>query len=489
MITPEEYLQIKVLRQCGFSYARIATKSDLAENTVIKYEKEGYLPAKQKRKKGSKLDPFKEEILDWISEHPDLSSVQIEHRLKEQGYDGGNTTVKNYLRKVRLRTKKAYLKLNFPIGDSMQVDWGEAGTIREGENKSKVYFFVAVMSHSRAIFVHFTRRMSMEFWLECHRFAFEYFGGVPQRVIVDNCKTAVLKNKRGLKPQLNKTFVDFADHYGFTITACNVRQPQEKGRVENGVNYSRRSFIIGRNLVPFDALKHDIKTWMDEVANVRIHGTTGKKPIEELEKEREHLRTLNLPYDCSVAEPMKVSPLCRIRIDNNFYSVPSEYVGETVTVRRGTDKIRIFLDDKLLISHTRSFKKREDVEAPEHAGQLLAHRKSAELHKLQSLFLKLDPVAEEFFRGLIEKRFNLLRHLRKLMALGEIHGTDELVIAIGDAVSFKVYSSDYIENILENRQRHKPQPGVLHVTHKKDMLNLKTDQPDMDIYSKRGKLK
>ena len=91
---------------------------------------------------------------------------------------------------------------------------------------------------------------------------------------------------------------------------------------------------------------------------------------------------------------MKVSPLCRIRIDNNFYSVASEYVGETVTVRRGTDEIRIFLDEKLLASHKRSFMKREDIEAPEHAGQLLAHRKSAELHKLQSLFLKLDPVAE-----------------------------------------------------------------------------------------------
>ena len=150
----------------------------------MKYEKEGYLPSKQTRKKGSKLDPLKEDILSWLAEHPELSSVQIQRRLRERGYDGGNTTIKSYLRTIRAKSKRAYLKLHFPAGDNMQVDWGEVGCIREVDNKTKVCFFVAVMSHSRLIFVHFTKRMSMEFWLECHRFAFEYFGGVPQLSLI-----------------------------------------------------------------------------------------------------------------------------------------------------------------------------------------------------------------------------------------------------------------------------------------------------------------
>ena len=489
MITPEQYLEIQNLRQCGFSYAKVAAKLNLAENTVIKYDKEGYVATKRSRKKSSsKLDPFKKDILRWLSEHPDLSSVQIEHRLRQEGYDGGNTIIKDYLRTIRPKSRRAFLKLYFPPGDSMQVDWGEAGTIIIDGVNFKVYFFVAVMSHSRAIYTRFTRRMSMEFWLECHRFAFEYFGGVPKRVIVDNCKTAVIKNKRGLKPELNETYVDFARHYGFTITPCNVRQPQEKGRGENGVGYVRKSFIVGRNLAPFEALNPDAVIWMNEVANVRKHGTTGKIPFEELEAERSLLTKLNLPYDCSVVESVKANSLCRVRIDCNDYSVSPDYVGKQLIVRRGTQTIRIFDGERLIVSHQRSFIKKDDIEAPEHAERLIAGRHRAAADKRLSMFLKLTPVAEEFYRELKAKRFNPDEHIRKILALVEIHGAEEVIVTLKDALRLKTCGSAYIENILEQRDRFRKrrEPGTLHITHKKEMLDMDGDDPDIGIYDKKA---
>ena len=486
MITPDQYLQIQALRSCGFSYDKIAQRTGLSENTVMKYEKEGYKPAATTRNKKSKLDPFKDQIRKWMEQCPDYSSVQIEKKLRELNYDGGNTTIKDFLRKIRPKAQKAFLKLNFVPGDSAQVDWGEAGKIRIGDKQRKVYFFVMVMSHSRAIYVRFTLSMSQEFWLECHRFGFEYFGAVPRRVLVDNCKTAVLENKRGLEPVINPKFLDFADHYGFKITACNVRQPQEKGRVENGVAYTRNSFIIGRNLEPFEALNLDIKTWLDETANQRKHGSTGKIPAEELKLERPLMLPLNTPYDCSALHRLKVSKVCRLRFDSNNYSVPAEYVGEVVHLKSSSEKVMIYHNEKLIAQHTRSFKRGDDVEDPKHAIDLIADRQKAEHDKLRALFIKIDPIAVEFYTVLKSKRLAPLKDLRRLMALHEIHGEDELIIALKAAVNFGTYSCHYIENILEGRRRKSPEPGVLNVVHKIDMLELDIEAPNLETYATFG---
>ena len=155
------------------------------------------------------------------------TAQQVFQEIKTQGYPGGYSLVKEYLRKVRPKAREAYLTLHFKPGESAQVDWGVAGYILIDGKKRKVSFFVMIMSHSRAIFVYFTLSEAQEFWLECHQRSFEYFGGIPTEVMVDNCKTAVISH-RDKDVVYNKHYIDFANHYGFKIVACRVRQPQEK---------------------------------------------------------------------------------------------------------------------------------------------------------------------------------------------------------------------------------------------------------------------
>jgi transposase len=120
----------------------------------------------------------------------------------------------------------------------------------------------------------------MEHFLAGHANAFEFFGGVPERVMVDNLRSAVLRHALGQAPVLNPRYKDFADHFGFTIRPCGVGAAHEKGRVENAVGYIKKNFLAGLELNDFALVNPAARQWLDTVANVRIHGTTKRQPAE-----------------------------------------------------------------------------------------------------------------------------------------------------------------------------------------------------------------
>ena len=136
-----------------------------------------------------------------------------------------------------------------------------------------------VLAYSRKMYLEFTLAETLEHFLACHQHAFEYFGGVVREVWVDNCKVAVLSRAAG-SVVFNPRYLDFANHYGFQIRACGVGQPQEKGRVENGVGYVKKNFLNGLELSDFQIVNPAARYWLDTVANVRVHGQTHKTPQE-----------------------------------------------------------------------------------------------------------------------------------------------------------------------------------------------------------------
>ena len=181
-------------------------------------------------KRGSRLDEYKPLIVRWLDTHP-LSGQQIFQRLRELGYSGGLTVLKDYLRAIRPPRQKAFLKLAFARAECAQVDWGEYGSIAVGSTRRKLSFFVMVLCYSRQMYVEFTVSQTMEHFLSCHQNAFAVLG-VPEKVMVDNLKSAVLRRLVGEAPVLNPRYVDFARRQGFRIAPCNVRSGWEKGRVE-----------------------------------------------------------------------------------------------------------------------------------------------------------------------------------------------------------------------------------------------------------------
>lgn len=483
MIDFQLFAQIKnCYEQKGLKPAQIARELSLDPRTVAKWIQENHFRKRASVQRPSKLDPFKPSIVRMLETHP-YSAAQILQRIREEGFDGRYSIVKDYVRKVRPKRQPAFLKLAFAPGECAQVDWGSFGSVSVGSSSRRLSFFVMVLCYSRMMYLEFTVSQTMEHFLACHQNAFDYFGSVPRKIMVDNLKSAVLRRITGEAPVLNPTYLDFANTYGFTIAPCNVRAGNEKGRVENGVGYAKKNFLAGLDIPHFEALNPAARIWLNEVANVRIHGETRKKPIDLLKEEKPHL--LPLPphcFDIANVTQVRASSQFRIALDSNHYSVPAQYAGARLTLKAYPDRLCIYHEDVLIARHPRSFDRHQDFEDPDHPKPLLAQRKKARDQSLFLRFIALSPKAPDYYRELDKRRMNPGHHVQKIVALSEIHGTDKVQRAMEDAFYFQAFSCEYIANLLEQRANLLPEPKALHLTRREDLLEIDVQQPDLSIY-------
>jgi transposase len=485
MIDYELFSKIKHLNQNdGLTASQIATELVLDVRTVDKWLDETQYRPRRSVQRPSKLDPFKDDIVRMLERHA-YTAMQIFQQIREQGFDGQYTIVKEYVRKVRPPKQKAFLKLSFAPGECAQVDWGSYGSVNVGNTRRRLSFFVMVLCYSRMMYVEFTVSQTMEHFLGCHQNAFECFGKVPAKIMVDNLKSAVLKRIVGQAPVFNPKYLDFANHYGFTIAACNVGKGNEKGRVESGVGYVKKNLLAGLDIPDFAAIHPAARNWLDTVANVRIHGETHEKPVVRFEKERAYLNPLpRHRFDIATVSHVRASRQFRVVVDTNRYSVPAEYAGCPLTLKTYPDRICLYSDNKLIARHARSYHRRQDIEDPDHPRQLLIWRKKAREQKIIQRFLALSPKAERYYQNLQQRRMNLFHHVQKIVALSEIYDPESVARALEDAFTFQAFSCEYIVNLLEQRSRRLPEPGALHLTRREDLLDLTVPSPDLSIYHK-----
>lgn len=485
MISYEIYCRMKHLHQHdGLSVGQIAQELALHTRTVsVWLKKKNYTP-RPSVVRASKLDPYKDTIKSWLAKH-DYSATQILQRLRECGFAGQYSIVKRYVRQIRPRRAPAYLTLSFAPGECAQVDWGNYGTIGVGSTTRKLSFFVMVLCYSRMLYVEFCVRETMEHFLGCHQNAFEFFQGVPRKIMVDNLRSAILQRLTGEAPVFNPRYLDLANHYGFSIAPCNLGKGNEKGRVENGVGYVKKNFLRGLEMPDFSLIHPEARNWLEQIANTRLHGETKKRPIDMFEMERTALQPLaHMPYDIGIVHTLRASSRFRIVYDTNRYSVPAEYASARLTVKTYPDRICAYANNNLIARHPRSYDRHLDFEHPDHPKELLLQRKKARDQKLFMRFLSLSPKAEEYYQQLQQRRFNSKHHVQKIVALSEIYGTEPLRRAIDDAFTFQAFSCEYIANILEQRSRLLPQPQALSLTRRQDLLEIDLPEPNLDIYEK-----
>jgi transposase len=228
MIDYERFAKINHLKeQEGLTALQIATELAMDVRTVRKWLSHQFRP-KKITPRPSKLDPFKRDIVRMLETHP-YTATQIFQRISEEGFDGGYSIVKRYVRKTRPPKSPAFLKLAFAPGECAQVDWGSYGSVNVGSTRRRLSFFVMVLCYSRMMYVEFTVSQTMEHFLGCHYNAFDFFGSAPKKIMVDNLKSAVLRRIVGQSPVFNPKYLDFANHYGFTIAPCNIGKGNENG--------------------------------------------------------------------------------------------------------------------------------------------------------------------------------------------------------------------------------------------------------------------
>src|SRR6266581_2449875 len=484
MIDYQTYCQIRQLStEKKLSFRQIARELKLNWKTVRKWARRESFQKAAAPKRPSKLDPFKGEIVRLLERH-DYSAQQIFQQLKESGYPGRYSILKRFVRQVRPKSKPAFLTLRFQPGECAQVDWGCAGSVPVGGTRRRLSFFVMVLAFSRKMYLEFTLAETLEHFLSCHQHAFEYFGGVVRQVWVDNCKVAVLSRAAG-SLVLNPRYLDFANHYGFQIRACGLGQPQEKGRVENGVGYVKKNFLNGLELSDFQIVNPAARDWLDTVANVRVHGQTHKAPQELFAQER--LRPLHpLAYEAAVVETVRVNSQFRIKADGNRYSVPCQYASSQLTLKRFPDRLLVYDQDKLVAEHVRRYDRNQDYELPDHVAPLLLHRKKAREQKLFLRFLALGPKAHAYYQQLEQRRLNPKHHVQKIFALSELYGTEAVARVLEDAFTYQAFSCEYIVNLVQQRQNPTQEPGALHLTRQQDLLELELPAPDLSVYDSKN---
>lgn len=485
MIDYELFCKIRHLKEHeGLSAHQIAGELAMDPRTVVKWLTRERFCQRKASVRASKLDPFKTEIARMLQAHA-FTAAQILVRLREQGFAGGYSIVKDYVRSIRPPKSRAYLTLAFAPGECAQVDWGSYGSVAVGNTRRRLSFFVMVLCYSRMLYLEFTVSQSMEHFLACHQNAFRFFGCAPKKIMVDNLKSAVLRRIVGRPPVFNPRYLEFANHYGFAIAPCNVGRGNEKGRVENAVGYVKKNFLAGLEIPDFAAIAPAARSWLETVANVRTHGETRKKPRELFEAERPCLLPLPVnAFDIATVNPQRASTQFRITCDTNRYSVPAEFAGRALTVKTDPELICVYAGEKLIARHIRSYERNLDFEDPDHPKALLAQRKKARDQKIFMRFLSLSPKADLYYRRLEERRLNPQEHVRKIVALSEIYGTDPLARAIEDAFLFEAFSCEYIANLLQQRARFHQEPAALHLTRREDLLDIRLEHPDLSVYER-----
>ena len=483
MIDYDTFCRLQQLRRAGRTPPQIAQEMNLHIQTVrVWLARERFTrSAAAQRPRPSKLDAHKPALARWLDSHP-FTAMQLFHKLREQGYSGGYSMVKDHVRGIRPSTTAAFLTLRFAPGQCAQVDWGSFGSVAVDGTRRALSFFVMVLAHSRWLYVEFTLGQSQEWWLGCHQRAFERLGGVPREVMVDNCKTAVLAHRPGAAPVFNAQYLDFARHHGFQIKACGPAHPQSKGIVENAVAYVKKSFLQGREIGAYAELAPAVRLWLDSVANVRVHAETRLRPVDALAAERPQLQPLHpQPYPAVQTRTVRASRRCRATIDTNRYSVPPKYAGALLTLQLSSDSLRLYADTVLVAEHLRRFGRRLDLEDPDHRREL-EKRKGGERERLLLRFLALSPAADAYHRGLQERRMNAGHHLARILDLVPTYGEAAVGAAIENAHQLGAYASDYILNLLEQQNRHLPEAGPLHLTRGGDALQLELPAPDLTAY-------
>ena len=462
---------------------QIAKALGLDRKTVAYWLSQEHYHPRKTASRPSVLDPYKDQIIQWLESHP-YSANQIFQKLKPLNYPGGYDTVKVFVRKVRPKRTPAYLSLMFAPGEAAQVDWGVWESVRVGSTHRRLSFFVMVLCYSRRLYVEFTLSQTMEHFLQCHQNALRYFGGTPKKIMVDNLRSAVLRRIVGQDPVFNPKYVAFAHHYGFKIVACGVGQAQEKGRVENAVGYVKKNLLNGLDIPHFPAITQAARQWMEEIANARIHGTTRKVP-DEVFNTIEHKTLIPLPervYDVATVHHVRANKQFRVHFESNRYSVPAALAGEQLVLKVYPDQLFFFHQDQPIAEHPRSFDRHQDFEHPDHVKALLDYRQKARDQKLLTRFFSLSPKSQQYYQQLEQRRLNTQHHVKQIVALTEIYPLEQVQRALEDTLELGVFSSEYWVNLLEQRQRFRPEPGALHLTRREDLLDIQLPAPNLHVY-------
>jgi hypothetical protein len=259
-----------------------------------------------------------------------------------------------------IRPEDVAIPVDTAPGEVAQVDFGYAGLLWDATTGKprKAWVFVMVLGHSRHQYAEVVFDQRTTTWLELHQRAFAWFGGVPKVIVPDNLKAAVIRAAFGVSslPELNRSYRELARHHGFRVDPTPPRSPKKKGKVESSVKYVKHNFLRGREHQELGELNRELLRWAQDIAGVRVHGTTGRRPLEVfMEAERAHLLPIPaMRYTAVVWKKTRVHADSHVHFERRLYSVPWRLINQEVWVRAVANTVAIYsANDERVATHTR----------------------------------------------------------------------------------------------------------------------------------------
>lgn len=471
--------------QAGQKHRQIARDLGVARKTVRKYrdlaERQGLLAAPLPA--AADLDRVLTEMVPesplprqqykaapWRTVIEELRGRGVEmkalyERLRDDhGFDGSYSAVRRYIVHLERTTPTAFVRLETPPGQEAQVDFGSAGRMIDPETGElrKAWVFVMTLSCSRHQWAEVVFDQRVETWLRCHRHAFEYFGGVPRRIVVDNLKAAIVKAVL-YDPVVQRSYRELAEHYGFLIAPCRPRTPEHKGKVESGVRYVKRNFLAGRPAMLITECNEKLLQWVEQTAGARCHGTTKQQPLRVF-REVEQAALLALPetaYDLGVWKQVKLHPDCHVVVDGAYYSAPHRLIGRRLWARTNGRDVHVFHDYERVASHRwgRPGTRRtiDDHYPPDKLAYLMATPRYC-----QRRAKEIGPATADLVSRLLgERPLDRLRSVQAVLRLEQKYGRGRLEQACRRSLFYDETSYRTVSRILDRAIDLEPLPAAV----------------------------
>ncbi|HZH60292.1 MAG TPA: IS21 family transposase [Metabacillus sp.] len=396
---------------------------------------------------------YKEEISNWLKERS-ITHTQIQRLLLAEGVRVSTRSINRYIKKEFPKVPKSTIHIKTEPGQEGQVDFGHVGKMQDSSGKNrKLYVFVMTLSHSRYRYVEFTFSQDQVSWARLHINAFNFFGGVPARIVLDNLKAGVIKPDI-YDPTLNETYSELSRFYGFTIDPAKVYKPEHKGKVERSIRIVREQLIAGKLYQNITHANTEAIKWCQNEISHRVCRTTGTKPIHTflLEEKKCMLEIASGIFD------MPIWSICRVQKDHhfvakgNFYSVPTKYIGEEISIRIGLKTVSAYYKHQIIKTHPRNYDNgqwiTDEKDYPKSALYYLENTADKCLNTARSI----GDATHQIIAKTVDSGSRIgLRKAQAILRLSETYGNDRLETACLRAVAYDNYAYETISNILKNK--------------------------------------
>jgi transposase len=420
-----------------------------------------YHPGRERHPNESSMESYRTEIAELVKQGYKPRVIWNLLSRRYPGLAGSESAVWRLVKSIRAGDPpEVVLRIETAPGEVAQVDFGYIGYLLDPDTgkRRKAWAFLMTLAWSRHQYAEIVFDQTIATWLISHQRAFEFFGGVPQRVVLDNLKAAILKAYTlDDDPEVQQSYRECAEHYGFLIDPCLPRKPQHKGKVERGgVGYLKQSFVPW--LAEDDTLitaNQKLRQWLMTTAGLRLHGTTREVPLARFEH-IERAALLPLPttaYDPAIWKQCKLHRDGHLNFEKSYYSAPHRLLGQTLWLRAGLREIRLFSEKfELLATHPRAMQPGQrfthvDHLPPDKAKALTLTRQTCQA-QADAIGSATSQVVTELLASTPVDRF---RVAVRVLRLADTYPSDRLEAAVAFGLTYGDTSYRTLKRILQER--------------------------------------